>query len=189
MNFDLKSWGRLLSVRHLIFSISKGGEVNLKPLKVETEQLLHLKHECVFLGHPFLLYFLLCKEHKDSQCPSVCLWATSIPKALNLHLSLIQPPTIKLAPLFWRLLEALKIDLQTKVGWVLKTSPFVGHWKFGKENWVNHFNHYYLCNFCDNHKITMHLLVYRAGLAKASIMQGPYVMGTNKNTNFRLTPK
>ena len=34
----------------------------------------------------------------------------------------------------------------------------------------------------------MHLLVYRAGLAKASIMQGPYVMGTNKNTNFRLTP-
>ena len=61
------------------------------------------------------------------------------------HLIQLQPRSIKLAPLFWRLLEALKIDLQTKVGWVLKTSgnsPFVGHWNFSiwtkgsKDNWV-----------------------------------------------------
>ena len=57
----------------------------------------------------------------------------------------VQPPTIKLAPLFWRLLEALKIYLQTKVGWVLKTSGNSlsnRHWNFSiwnkgsKNNWV-----------------------------------------------------
>ena len=57
----------------------------------------------------------------------------------------LQPRSIKLAPLFWRLLEALKIDLQTKVGWVLKTSGnslFDRHWNFtiwikgSWDNWV-----------------------------------------------------
>ena len=57
----------------------------------------------------------------------------------------VQPRSIKLAPLFWRLLEALKIDLQTKVGWVLKTSGnslFDRHWNFtiwikgSWDNWV-----------------------------------------------------
>ena len=94
----------------------------------------------------------------------------------------LQPPTIKLASLFWRLLEALQIDLQTKVGWVLKTSgnsPFVGHWNFSiwtkesKDNcakrelgskllifwrqlgWSLRTSNTII--FCDNHKVTVHI--------------------------------
>ena len=74
---------------------------------------------------------------------------TVSPTTLNMpgktEIVLLQPRSIKLAPLFWRLLEALKIDLQTKVGWVLKTSGnslIDRHWNFtiwikgSWDNWV-----------------------------------------------------
>ena len=57
----------------------------------------------------------------------------------------LQPTTDKLAPFVWRLLEAFKIDLQIKVGWVLKNSGnflFDRHWNFtiwtkgSWDNWV-----------------------------------------------------
>ena len=47
----------------------------------------------------------------------------------------VQPPTDKLAPIFFVLMasKALKLDLQIKVGWVLKSSDnslLNGHWDY-----------------------------------------------------------
>ena len=55
----------------------------------------------------------------------------------------IQTRTKNMAGFVWRLLEALKIDLQIKVGWVLKNSGnslFDRHWNFTiwtKGSWDN----------------------------------------------------